>query len=558
MGAHLIRLIEKAKRAQARSDWESAEQALNLVLEKEPLHPEANYLLGCMALEAGYPEDALELARTAHRQTPSNRSFQKLKILCIEQLVKRCAQSGKWVELIEYATQLSQLHSHQAVAYGWLATAYMKLGRMDACRTEYGKRMAASQPDSLMYSQWVGLHAGDPATDEEAYYRLAQSWDERFHRDDCPPASAAANKSPLRVGFVSATLRNHANANFLLPLLKGLQAYPIEIHAYHDGRVCDEVTEQIRDLCAGFSSIAGRSLEAAAERIRADQLHLLVDINGHFDASRMALYTRRPAPTQIHYLGGTGALAMRSIDWRLADALTEPQENPDRPNDKIYRLTEGIHAFQPLTETAKPAPPPVVKNGYVTFGCCNGLHKIERPLLKLWARLLEAYPDSRLRLVKDIFAIQQNKDHFAEFLLEAGMPIDRIDLLPQHANCRFDDLSVYNTIDIALDTFPYNGITTTCEALWMGVPVVTLAGNRFVAREAASILTRAGHPEWVAENESQYRAICGQISTDLSRRSSARRELSQTFREGPICDGSRIAQSFFQCLTELRSSSSSS
>lgn len=544
-------LIVRAKAAQARQDWESAEALLNTILEKNPSHPEANYRLGCMALEADEGQDALAMAATALKAQPTNRAYQRLKALSLKHLISKAAQANRWVDVMARADQLRRQSTEASDAYGWLATAHMKLGCMDDCRTAFRRRIQKCPPDAWMYSQWIGLHAGDPATDAEAYYRLAKSWDTRFQKDRPTPHHKPVGDARMRIGIVSTTLHNHANANFLLPLLKELQSYPIDVYIFHDGATDDFVTEATRARSTSYANISKLSLEQAAERIGEDQLHILIDINGHFDRSRMQLYSLRPAPIQIHYLGGTGALAMESIDGRLADCISEPPTETARPHDRIYRIEGGIHAFQPLTKPVRPSAPPVLTHGHITFGVCNALHKIEKPTLGLWAKLLNANPNSRLRIVKDTFAVAQNRNHVQQFIKRVGLPAERVDLLPTTQNCRYEDLSIYNSIDIALDTAPYNGITTTCEALWMGVPVVTLQGNRFVAREAGAILTHAGYPQWIGQDQKHYLKICSQLAEDTAQLIELRKKLPLTFQSSPVCDAHRLARELVTLFREL-------
>jgi len=528
--------------AQEAGQWSQAEESFSAVIKLDACNAEANYRLGCMALEAGYPDDALAMANTALASRPSHQPYQKLKALSLKRHILDLSKASKWADLLVQAKALSKLHSEQAEAYGWVATAYMKLGQMNACRAAFLQRMQSCPDDPILASQWLGLHAGDPNTGPEAYYQIARAWDARFHSEPkvAPPLKRAGAQQ--RIGFVSKTLYHHANANFLLPLLKQLNKFDVELYAYHDSEYSDTVTNQIKSTCSAFRTVAKMSLEDAAETIRKDQLDILFDINGHFDCSRMCLFNYRPAPIQVHYLGGTGALAMRSMDWRIADDFTEPKLGEDREHDAIYRLEGGMHAFQPLDSTVMPTESPALKNGYVTFGCCNALHKIEKPILQLWAKVLQACPASRLLIIKDIFSEKQNRESFGDFAAGEGIPLDRLDLRPTNPEMHYTDLSVYNSIDIALDTSPYNGITTTCEALWMGVPVVTLCGDRFVAREAASLIRQAGHPEWVADTTEAYVEICHRLAQLAPEPISMRTHRSGAFQKSPACDAQGLAQ----------------
>ncbi|RYD32841.1 MAG: hypothetical protein EOP85_21325, partial [Verrucomicrobiaceae bacterium] len=347
---------------------------------------------------------------------------------------------------------------------------------------------------------------------------MGREWDRRFGQPLAGHTVVQAGKrvtkesEKLRVGFVSTTFRHHANCQFLLPLLEALDRNVLEVFAYHDGSHTDSVTRRCEAATDGFRSIHGMPESKAVQTIRNDRIDVLFDINSHFDDARMRLFASRAAPVQVHYLGGTGPTGLANMDWRLADDLNEPpgEGEPGSGTERIFRLAGGIHSFRPLCATAAPSALPWMSNGFVTFGSLNALTKMEDPVLRLWGRCLAKVPGSRLKLVKQAFRHEANRIDFSQRCADLGIDTARLDLEAPD-NRTFDDLSVYHGIDIALDTFPYNGITTTCEALWMGVPVVTLEGDRFVAREASGIVTRCGHSEWVARTEDDYLETVSQL-----------------------------------------------
>ncbi|RYD30997.1 MAG: hypothetical protein EOP87_15565, partial [Verrucomicrobiaceae bacterium] len=312
----------------------------------------------------------------------------------------------------------------------------------------------------------------------------------------------------------------------------------------------DDVTDRCRAAVSTFRSIQGLSETKVAQQIREDRIDVLIDINSHFDDARMRLFTYRAAPVQVHYLGGASTTGLLDMDWRLADELNEPtvEKEESSGTERIFRIDGGIHVFRPLRATAAPDPLPMLSNGFVTFGCLNSLTKMEDPVLRLWARCLDAVPDSRIRLIKQAFRHETNRKDFSKRASRLGIDPDRLELLPGEISA-FDDLSVYHGIDIALDTFPYNGITTTCEALWMGVPVVTLSGDRFVAREAAGIITRCGHPAWVASKKEDYLEIVRNLSSGAASLARVRLELRDQFKRSPLHDAPRLAREIGRFLT---------
>lgn len=546
-------LLRRAVYALHSGEWETAEESLSEVLNREPGHAAANYHLGLLALEADEPKDALHLSETGLRSEPENADLRALRRQAALRWAVLEGEKGKWAESLE---ALQFLDRPDAESKALEAMAHLRLGEMPACRSCYRQSMEFGDPDPMRFSQWIGLHAGDPETDAERFLTLTLEWDQRFGRPahPLPPLAPASCGLPRNVGFVSTTLHHHANSNFLLPLLEALDPTKVRIHLYAEGALRDEVTERYRAAAHVFHETRRMGVRDVALLIRREALHLLVDINCHFDSSRMGLYTFRPAPLQAHYLGGAGPTGLGHMDWRLVDALTEPPAaSGGRHGERLFRMEGGLHAYSPLASPCAPGPPPCVTRGHITFGSMNALSKMEAPVLRLWGQVLQAVPDSRLLLIKQVFEHRCNREAFRRRAGESGLPIERLDLRAPDAGAHFDDLSVYAQVDIALDTFPYNGITTTCEALWMGVPVVALRGERFVAREAAAILERSQCGDWIADSAEAYVHIATELATRPERLESLRRLIPARFRAGPVCDAPRLAREFEHFLDTVSS-----
>lgn len=541
-------LLRRAVEALLGGEWETAENCLSEVLNREPEHPAANYHMGLLALEADQPEDALRLADTGRRSEPDNPDLCSLRRQAALRWALLAGEQGKWAESLE---ALRSIDFPDAESKALEAMAHLRLGAMPACRSCYRQAMAFGDPHPMMFSQWIGLHAGDPETDAERFLSLVREWDHRFGRPAHPLPSppSAPPGLPRNVGIISTTFHHHANSNFLLPLLESLDPAKVRVHLYADGDLRDRVTDRYRAAAYAFHETRGLGLRDLALLIRGHSLHLLVDINGHFDSSRMGLYAFRPAPLQAHYLGGAGPTGLAHMDWRLVDSLTEPTGGSGgRHGERLFHMEGGLHAYRPVAPPGDPGPPPCLRQRHITFGSMNALSKMETPVLRLWGQVLRAVPESRLLLVKQVFGHACNREAFRRRAGDCGLPTERLDLCAPDAQAHFDDLSVYSRVDIALDTFPYNGITTTCEALWMGVPVVALRGPRFVAREAAAILERSRCADWVAENRKAYVDIAASLAADPERLAALRRETPVHFRESPVCDAPRLAREFERFL----------
>lgn len=635
-------LLSRAISAHEREDWETAEGLLEEILAREPGHPGASHQMARLALEAGYPDDALEwldradgvhedarftelrvrvlqelgreeeaiaagrealargleddvlrfrvahglqklrrfeearqLAESAVAATPGHGGWLWLlgcalaglgEHAAAEEVLRKSWRAGdvrgagrlgqlfltesKWVDARALYEEALESHPKLPVLLSGVATACQMLGRMDGVRAAMGKWVELEPRNPQVFSQWITVHAGDESMDAAALLAQASMWEGRFGAppDPLPPFSApvVSEERPIRVGFVSPTFRRHANCNFLLPLLEALgRREDVEVFAYHDNTREDAVTERCRRAVKQWKSTAALSPREAAATIRADGIDVLIDTVGHFDDGRLSVFAYRPARCQVHYLGGFASTGLTSMDWRLADEITEPVNQPggEVGTERVYRIPGGIHAYRPLAKAAAPNDPPCLRNGYVTFGCLNALTKMESGVFRLWGEVLTAVPGARLRIVKSMFSRESSRKDFAERAAVHGIDPERLELL-EPGKGEFEDLSVYHGIDIALDTMPYNGVTTTCEALWMGVPVATLLGQRFLAREAAAIIRRVGHPEWVAASRDEYVAIARKLAGEPETLQAIRSSLREDVRKSPVGDSERLAREF--------------
>jgi len=336
----------------------------------------------------------------------------------------------------------------------------------------------------------------------------------------------------LRLAFLSPDLRGHSVAYFLEPILKHLDRDQFEILLYHNHYCVDSTSERLRSGAAVWRNFSGWGDGAVEEAIRADAPDVLVDLAGHTGFNRLELFARRLAPVQMTYLGYPATTGLAAMDFRLSDAIADPPGETDHLHtERVLRFAPTAWAYAPPSEAPAPALPPGLRGEPVTFGSFNALSKASPGALEVWRELLEAVPDARLVLKSS----GMDPDRFRAQAALAGLPVDRLDLLtmapdvPSHLAC-------YSRVDVALDPFPYNGTTTTCEALWMGVPVVTLVGDRHIARVGASLLTALGHPEWIAESRKDYVRIAAALARDAALRRGLRAGLREEMGRSLLLD----------------------
>ena len=354
-----------------------------------------------------------------------------------------------------------------------------------------------------------------------------------------------STKRPLRVGIVSPDLRAHSIAYFLEPLLQHLNREDFEIFLYHNHAKVDFMSERLRVHARSWKNLVGQTDTAAEKILRADNLDIAIDLAGHTGFNRLACFAQRIAPVQMTYLGYPNTTGLKTMDFRFVDAITDPLGSDDEfYTEKRIRFSSCAWAFSP----PKNSPSPARSEGTpFTFGSFNNPSKLSEATLSLWQRLLTRVPDARL-LLKGTGLTEPVTGSVMEKKLQAvGIDVQRVDLLDRTPNLA-SHLEIYHRIDVALDPFPYHGTTTTCEALWMGVPLVTLRGDRHAARVGASLLTAVSHPEWIAESEEGYLEIAARLAADRSRLLRLRQTLRADLESSVLLDHAGQAARFGDAL----------
>lgn len=355
----------------------------------------------------------------------------------------------------------------------------------------------------------------------------------------------------LRVAFLSPDLRTHSVAFFLEPLLAMLDRSEFEIFLYHDHFRVDAVSDRLKHMAAVWRNFVGQPHEAVEAAIRADAPDILVDLAGHTGMSnRLPLFARRLAPVQLTYLGYPNTTGLPAMDHRFTDAIADPVGEADRyATERLVRFAPTAWSYLPPGEAPGVAPAPCIENGCVTFGCFNTPAKITDTMLGLWARILHAVLGSRLCLKGAGLDSSTLRARYAACLAQHGVAADRVEYLPRTPDTKAH-LACYGRVDIALDTAPYNGTTTTCESLWMGVPVVNLRGDRHMARVGASLLAAIGRSEWSVESGDAYVACASELAGDCNRLAALRGGLREAMLRSPLLDHAGQSARFGAALRE--------
>lgn len=364
-----------------------------------------------------------------------------------------------------------------------------------------------------------------------------------------PLQASHAPGTPLRVGLVSGDLRNHPVGYFLQAWLKLLDPAQVQLHAFATHTEADALTQALRPCFASWTSIAALDDARAVQCVRDQQIDVLMDLSGHTAHNRLALFARRAAPVQVSWLGYFATTGLQAMDYLLSDWTCSPASSAERFSETVWRLGRTRLCFAPPAEAPPVAPLPAMQRGFVTFGCFQTTSKLNDAVLAAWAGILQALPSARLRIQSTRLGNAAEKAALAARLAALGIAAHRIDLHGRASRPAY--LAAHAEVDMILDTFPYPGGTTTCEALWMGVPTLTLAGDRLIARQGAGLLAAAGLGDWVVDDVPTYVQQAVRRASDLPGLAALRASLRERVAASALCDARAFALDMAQALEAM-------
>ncbi|MGA8147220.1 MAG: tetratricopeptide repeat protein [Gallionellaceae bacterium] len=406
------------------------------------------------------------------------------------------------------------------------------------------------------YSNLLFLHAYHATLDPEQYLSLARGWETA-----CVPAQdreAASRRTfrntgldgrRLRVGYVSGDFRQHAVTYFIEQLFACHDRSRIELFAYSTASVQDAITERIQATVEHWIPVGGISDTDLRDRIEADGIDILIDLSGHTAHSRIGVFARRAAPVQVHYIGFFASTGLNEMDYYIGDEVLTPPETDPHFSEKVWRLPRVSVSYKTTTDVPESDWCPA-SDGSVWLGSFNDLGKINSQTVNLWVRVLHALPEARLLLKTRNLADAGNRQKFLDVMDSHGISSDRIEL--QRNTDWADYMAQYNRLDIALDPVSgHGGYTTSCDALWMGVPVIHALGDRATSRMTASMLNAVGRPEWIARTDAEYVDKVVTLARDVEQRKALRPAQRKRMENSPLCDARDLARNLESAYFEM-------
>jgi len=449
---------------------------------------------------------------------------------------KSLTEQGHYDAAIAAFHQALQLSPNYEDAHFGMGCAMVETGQLSEALAHFRRVLKLSPDHHIAHSNLIFMLAFHPACTAEELLREAQSWSKRFAEplsaQGRPHGNTPDAERRLRIGYVASTFHNHCQAFFLLPLLGRHNHSDFEIFCYASVQTPDEVTERMQSCADAWRDIYRMPDSEVADLIRRDEIDILVDLTMHMSNTRLPVFGYKPAPVQVTWLAYPGTTGLSCMDYRVTDALLDPPgASLEVYSEKPLSLPDAFWCYHPLRSDPSVSPLPAASAPYVTFGCLNAFWKLHPAVFALWARVLLALPSSRLLvLAPEGSATERVLSTFEE----QGVARARIECVPRRT--RLDYLTTYQCIDICLDSFPYNGHTTSLDAFWMGVPVVTLVADRVVGRAGLCQATLLKLPELIAHTEEEFVQRAVALASDLPTLAELRAGLRERIEKSPLMD----------------------
>jgi len=536
----------------AAGDHLNAIGAFARALELRPNWPQIHQVTAEVYQKLSYWPQAADAARKAIALDPALPGVHAVLAYSLEQMGQLTASADA------YRKEL-QIRPDDVRSRTYMSAVLMETMQFDEAIASYRQARTQDPTSNYLHSDLLlAMNYVESISNEELFaehQRWAAEHATGLAPTEMPRPRPYHPSHPLRVGYVSPDLKEHPVAIFCESLLSSHDRSAVQPNIYCDVTKPDDVTLRLRKLVPpeDWHDVGDLKPEQLAERIRADAIDILVDLAGHTGRNRMPMFARKPAPIQVTYLGypNTTGLPPAIMNYRLTDARCDPPGMTDSLHtEKLVRLPDVFICYRPPAGAPDVSPPPFETEGAITFGSFNAMQKVSPTIIKAWARMLSAVPRSRLAIKNRTLGDTGVRRYVQELFARHGINEDRLLLIPPLQTLA-SHLARYGTIDIALDTFPYHGTTTTCDALWMGVPVITLAGHAHRSRVGVSLLSCVGLEELIAQNVDQYVELAVNLARDGNRLKQIRAELRPKMQASPLMDAPRLARNIEAAYKEM-------
>ncbi|WP_019933544.1 FkbM family methyltransferase [Oceanimonas smirnovii] len=518
---------------------------LKSLLKENPAHEEGNYLLARLYFDIGNNELALkyiENGDSGEKKTPPSE---------LKGIIQAAAHH--YEESVNTFLAIIEAKSESWNTWNNLGNQYRNLGDFENAKRCYLEAIKLSGNNDAPFNNLLTFSHYLPETKREDIKSLYESWEERYAKDISKKVHTPEIKTKsktIRIGMVSDGFRNHPVGQMITSALDSLPSHEIELFTYSTNQHEDHITQKIIKASKKWSTATHQSDENLAEEIASDQIDILFDLCGHNNGFRIRTMLMKPAPILVKWVGGLiNTTGLSTMDYLLSDSIETPVGEDKFYTEKLIRMPDDYICYNPPIYTPDIHSPPARRDGHITLGCFNNPTKINPVLLGEWAKIMYSLPKSKLFLKGYQFSSETFREKIKKQLNNLGVSEKRI--IIEGPSSHEELLNSYRKVDIALDTWPYSGGLTTCEAMYMGVPVVTYPGPTFAGRHSATHLTNAGMPQLVAESWEHYHDLVVMLASDIDNLANIRTHMRSALLESPVCDAKRFARNFSNAMRAI-------
>lgn len=539
-------LILKGKIHRDTGETEYALRDLQYILTLAPNHHEANLELAKLYHNANDNQAALHHIELAEKAQPEHQQSLEHKSMILGGLHRYKEAAAILENIIKNGTP------HH---FNWnnLANIYKGLGLFEKAERYYLTAIELSGDNYIAYNNYLSFCHYIPHYPKEKILKLYKDWEKRYAKNATKMShsvTALSADKTLRIGMISDGFRTHPVGQMITSALEEIPVHEIEIYAYSTNLSEDAVTQRIKNLSAKWMTVVHLNEQKLTCQLVEDKIDILFDLCGHNSGSNMLTMAMKPAPLLVKWVGGLiNTTGLSTMDYLLSDNIETPEGKDEFYTEKLIRMPDDYICYNSPIYTPDINVPPASYNGYITLGCFNNPTKLNAVLLEKWASIMHTLPNSRLLLKGFQFSSTTLRNNIKAQFSKLDINEDRI--LLEGPSPHAELLKTYNKIDIALDPWPYSGGLTTCEAMYMGVPVVTLPGPTFAGRHSATHLTNVGLGQLVAEDWQQYHNIVVNLARDLDNLANIRTHLRTALLESPVCDAPRFARNFSNAMRAI-------
>ncbi len=515
------------------------------LLSMAPGYAPAYAGLGELFVATGSLKPAREALRTALRLSPQSHKQRIVLGNVLRELGELSEAEARYREYLD-------AYPDDSTGYNNLALCLVEQGRLEEATLAYTNALLQNPVNSSIISNFLFSQCYDPSHTPEFLCDLHRRYAAEIETGvtATTPKVISRDHNHLRIGVVSPDFRSHSVAYFLESLFTSVNLTKLILYAYSNTPNPDDTTARLRSYCHHWREISNMSDEHAAELIEKDAVDILVDVAGHTSGNRLPLFARHPATVQVTWLGYPFTTGLSRVEYRITDALADPPGADTACTESLLRLSPSFLCYSPPSSSPAPAYLRSGRGTGLVMGSFNSVPKLNDNVIDLWSQALSSIPDSKLLLKHKSFNDSSVEQRIRARFEANGLAAQRLEIRG-YAEGVSDHLATYREVDVALDPFPYNGTTTTCEALWMGVPVVTLAGDRHFGRVGVSILTNVGFDELIAKTSREYIAILQRMNSDRDYLGSLHSRARPALTESPVCNRDTFARQFETAMLEI-------